>query len=203
MEVLLTDGVPVDCETVAERVGLHTNSARFHLDGLIAAGFVQKSFEKRVGKGRPRALYMATQQAPQVSEAHWSSLTRAMIIHLVNQQPDPLTKAKSAGRRWGESIAVGSRKGQEAMVGLADHLKRAGFASTVDTDDKRVMFTHCAFQTWDSAEQDPVCMMHLAMIEGYLEAADAPLEVEVLTRQPRICVAKLRQRTAGHDAPLT
>ena len=38
LEVLRAAGDPVGVQEIAERTGLHPNTARFHLDGLIGAG---------------------------------------------------------------------------------------------------------------------------------------------------------------------
>lgn len=52
------DAVPVPY--VAEHTGLHPNTARFHLDGLVDAGLAERAAKDRVRPGRPRMVYRAT-----------------------------------------------------------------------------------------------------------------------------------------------
>jgi predicted ArsR family transcriptional regulator len=46
----------------AERLGVHPNTVRFHLDGLIATGRVEQVTSDATGPGRPAHLYPARRE---------------------------------------------------------------------------------------------------------------------------------------------
>ena len=56
-------GGPLDVTEVAKLVGLHVNTARFHLDGLVEVGAADREVERREQPGRPRLLYRARPNA--------------------------------------------------------------------------------------------------------------------------------------------
>ena len=57
-------GRPVGVAAMAELTGLHRNTARFHLDGLVGDGLAERSVEERSRPGRPQTLYTARDHAP-------------------------------------------------------------------------------------------------------------------------------------------
>jgi predicted ArsR family transcriptional regulator len=59
LAALRATGAPLAVGAVADRVGLHPNTARFHLDALVEAGLADRAAEERRRPGRPRALYSA------------------------------------------------------------------------------------------------------------------------------------------------
>ena len=73
LQVLLNSSDPATVNSLAKQLGLHPNSARFHLDGLVEAGYATKS-PKIHGRGRPRLIYRATQSAPDVTNQHLRQL---------------------------------------------------------------------------------------------------------------------------------
>jgi predicted ArsR family transcriptional regulator len=48
---------PLTVAQMAKRTGLHVNTARFHLDGLVGDGLATRTVEERATPGRPRILY--------------------------------------------------------------------------------------------------------------------------------------------------
>ena len=65
----LADRGPLDAREVAERVGLHVNTVRVHLNGLVEAGLVSSETLPPQGRGRPRVAYSATAAALQTAGA--------------------------------------------------------------------------------------------------------------------------------------
>lgn len=59
LAVLRAEGAALAVERVAERVGLHVNTTREHLEVLVAAGLASRTAEARATRGRPRTLYAA------------------------------------------------------------------------------------------------------------------------------------------------
>ena len=50
---------PLSVQQVASQTGLHVNTARFHLGGLVGDGLAERAAEERDLPGRPRILYTA------------------------------------------------------------------------------------------------------------------------------------------------
>ena len=65
LAVLQDAGAPLGVTEVASRVGLHPNTARFHLDGLVESRLADRSTQVREQPGRPRVLYTARPGAVQ------------------------------------------------------------------------------------------------------------------------------------------
>ena len=57
LDVLRHAGEPLGAAEIAERTGIHVNTARFHLDALVSDGTVSQELEQSAGPGRPRAVY--------------------------------------------------------------------------------------------------------------------------------------------------
>lgn len=64
LRLLADAGGALTVEVIGAHVGLHANTVREHLDRLLAAGFVSRTAEVRVTRGRPRMLYRLTTEAP-------------------------------------------------------------------------------------------------------------------------------------------
>ena len=57
--MLRAAGSPVGVREVADRMGLHPNTARFHLDALVDAGLAVRAPQARTAPGRPSTGYQA------------------------------------------------------------------------------------------------------------------------------------------------
>ena len=55
---------PLGVREVAQRMGLHPNTARFHLEALVEAGLAVRETEDRERPGRPRIGYRAAADGP-------------------------------------------------------------------------------------------------------------------------------------------
>ena len=61
MELLRAAGSQLGVQEVAGRTGLHPNTARFHLDGLVEAGLATREPQARATPGRPSMTYRAAE----------------------------------------------------------------------------------------------------------------------------------------------
>ena len=61
---------PVGAAEVAGRLGIHPNSARFHLDALADAGMVERRSEGRSVPGRPKVLVIDDELGPRESMSY-------------------------------------------------------------------------------------------------------------------------------------
>ena len=60
LDVLRTSRQPHTIVDLAERLGVHANTVRFHLDALLRTGQVEQLMGGTAGPGRPPSLFRAT-----------------------------------------------------------------------------------------------------------------------------------------------
>ena len=70
LAVLQDAGTSLGVAEVAHQLKLHPNTARFHLDGLVDAGLVDRGTEDRDQPGRPRTLYTARPEGARAGRDH-------------------------------------------------------------------------------------------------------------------------------------
>lgn len=203
LAVVQTAARPIGVGEVADRVGLHPNTARFHLDALVEAGIVDRATEEREQPGRPRTLYAARRDAARVSRRSYRLLAEILASFVAAEVPHPASAAVQAGRAWGRYLADRPAPFQRvdadaATEQLTDVLDEIGFAPEVATRDGRrqLLLHHCPFRETAEEHRDVVCGIHLGLMQGLLEAADAPIEAEHLVPfvEPELCTADIVDR---------
>ncbi|MFZ5850475.1 MAG: helix-turn-helix transcriptional regulator [Actinomycetota bacterium] len=198
-------GRPCSVTEMAQATGLHVNTARFHLDGLVADGLAERAAEPRAIPGRPRILYTAHGAVPGPRSYR---LLAEMLTGLVSAAPDAGAAALAAGRHWGRHLVERTAPWQQVDATEAVHrlnrlLDAVGFqpethpgAGTTDTE---VRLRHCPFLEVAERHRDVVCAIHLGLMRGALEELRAPVEAASLAPfvTPSLCVAQLRTATAA------
>jgi len=193
---------PLTVAELAAGAGLHVNTARFHLDGLVRAGLATRSVEPRELPGRPRILYVATPEAEGVRSF---GLLAEMLTGLVEFFDDAPSKAVEAGRAWGRHLVDRPPPSQrvdeaEATARLARVLDAIGFQPEMRSHDTsvEVRLNHCPFREVAHRHSDVVCSLHLGLMQGALAELGAPLRAEALEPlvTPNLCVAQLARATA-------
>jgi len=201
--VLQDAGAPLGVDEVAQRVGLHTNTARFHLEGLVEDGLAERTTQVRDQPGRPRVLYAVMPGTARVGKRSYRLLAEILTSYLAAEIPQPARAAVNAGRAWGGFLAERPppfRKldANAATEQLVDALSGIGFVPEAVTAgrQRRILLHHCPFR--ETAEQygEVVCSVHLGLMRGLLDAIDAPIEAERLDPfvEPSLCVAHLANR---------
>jgi predicted ArsR family transcriptional regulator len=126
---------------VASRTGLHENTVRAHLDGLVAAGLAVREPEVRTVRGRPRLVYRPVadgappdpDRARRLDEAAArTGLTRLLLEGYGTAAADVQATAQDAGERMlgtlpGAPPAGPGGTAEDQLRALADHLDRLGF----------------------------------------------------------------------------
>lgn len=154
---------------IADQLGLHRNSARFHLDALVEAGYAVRVPGTPSGQGRPPMLYAATRDAPAMRNTHLLELAEILLDHL-SGMPDAKDVGRRTGRSWGARKAPAPSDDDAVVDALASDLSERGFGAL--RDGAKLCFARCPFRDVISQEQLPlVCAMHEGFIDGYLESA--------------------------------
>jgi predicted ArsR family transcriptional regulator len=124
---------------LAEQVGLHPNTVRFHLNRLVAAGLATRQVEQPHRPGRPRLTFSAAEgQDEDSSRRNYQLLADMLAGHLAEVAPDPAGQAADLGRAWGRYLAVrpapGRRVTTEESTGeLLRVLDDIGFSPALET----------------------------------------------------------------------
>ncbi|NHB84211.1 helix-turn-helix domain-containing protein [Tessaracoccus sp. HDW20] len=86
---------------VANELDLHKNSARFHLDALVEAGFAERAINATGSQGRPPLVFTATSSAPTIGNLHLTELVQVLISSFIQPTADSISIARQAGHNWG------------------------------------------------------------------------------------------------------
>ena len=162
MDSLRASDHPVPVSEVADAIGLHTNTARWHLDQLVDVGCVERIAESQGRRGRPRWLYKvattstAFPNGGREPDSGYRVLAEILADYLTSTQVDPTNAAISAGRTWGRRMVdsatpSGSLDTVEATRRVITLLDKLGFSpDVVDLDNsgevKPITLRTCPFR---------------------------------------------------------
>ena len=201
--LLRAAGQPLSAADVAKVTGLHLNTARFHLDGLVEDGMAQRTSELREQPGRPRILYTAEGPVPGPRSY---ALLAEILTGLVASLKDAGPVAVNAGQAWGrhlvERVAPSERVDEkEAVARLTRVLDAIGFQPEArkTRQGTEVRLRHCPFREVAQPHTDVVCAIHLGLMQGALQELRASVDATALDPfvTPNMCIAHLRSGKAG------
>jgi predicted ArsR family transcriptional regulator len=197
---------PTGVAEVAEQLGVHANTARFHLETLVADGIIERVTDLPAGPGRPRISYRARPGQAKGGARRYRLLAEILLSHL-RADAKPSEAAAAAGRAWGAHLISRPAPGQtmdqrQAIERLAAMLEDLDFdpepvaeqtnTSQPDTPG-RIRLRHCPFLELAEPHRDLVCTVHLGLMQGALTELDAPITVTELRpfAEPAACLAFL------------
>jgi predicted ArsR family transcriptional regulator len=191
---------------IAEVLGVHPNTVRFHLDTLVGDGQVEHVELDRKGPGRPPLMFQAVRQMDRGGTRHYRLLAEVLATAFANE-PDAGAKALAAGRAWGRKLDSGieappadATSADDAINHLVDVLDDLGFAPERQEVDgqQRVGLRHCPFLELAENRTSVVCPVHFGLMQGAMETWKAPVSVDRLEAfvEPDLCVAHLVRRKA-------
>ena len=211
LEVLRVSTVPLDAQAIAEKVGLHANTVRSHLDQLVEAGLVESSAQPRTTPGRPRLLFRATATAGAGPQDSYKVLAGILASGMGGGAPAPGEVATEAGRRWGHQVTRHGAAGAEpvdaarALDRIVALLDDVGFTPTISDTASPASAAHafgvatvielhrCPFYDVAREHSDVVCAVHLGLLQGALEQMQSPpatIRLEPFVR-PDLCLVHL------------
>lgn len=199
LALLRTAGRSLSAAEVADSTGLHLNTARFHLDGLVQDRLAQRTAEPRDVPGRPRVLYSADGPAPGPRSY---ALLAEMLTGLVEALEDAEPAAVESGQAWGRHLVERAAPSErvdsaEALERLNRVLDAIGFQPQVRHSKKgtQVELRHCPFREVAEKHADVVCAIHLGLMRGALSELHAPIEAVSLEAfvRPNLCVAHMQE----------
>jgi len=106
IQLLRDTRTPLSVPQVAEAVGVHVNTARFHLESLVDSGLAQRSQQPRSTPGRPRVLYVGTLPNQTHERAQGYRLLAETLTQTVQKHfPEPSRTLYDVGLMWGHRLA--------------------------------------------------------------------------------------------------
>jgi predicted ArsR family transcriptional regulator len=211
LDLLRASDTPLGVQEIAERTGLHLNTARFHLDGLVDAGLAAREAESRDQPGRPRMVYRPVLTDAATGTRSYRLLAEILTDVAARATPDPAGLAAEAGRAWGRYLTDRPAPFQritsdDAITSLAAVLTDIGFNPAVVPAGNRaqILLRHCPFREIAEHSQEIVCAVHLGLVQGVLAELRAPVTADRLEPfvEPRLCRAHLsiQDPAPGHPA---
>lgn len=176
----------LDTNRLAEAVGLHPNTVRWHLGVLTDAGLVHSAPQHQKRRGRPSVLYRLTADGAARDRDEYRLLA-TMLTAALSSDDAGEDLAYETGARWGRHLHAA-----EPEIGVAELLDRQGFAA--DEHDDRIEMRRCPFYALAEESPEVICTLHRGIIDGALAAGSTGLTVERLDPfvEPALCVAHLR-----------
>jgi predicted ArsR family transcriptional regulator len=199
LRLLRSSPGPLSIVAIAEELGVHPNTVRFHLDSLLAGRQVEQVEHGRKGPGRPPLMFQAVRQMDRGGTRHYRMLAEILTEALAADR-NPRAKAVAAGRAWGRNLessaktakAPSAEEAVDQLVGVLDDL---GFAPERRTSDGQhlVGLRHCPFLELAETRGSVVCPIHLGLMQGALETWAAPVSVDRLDAfvEPDLCLAHI------------
>ncbi len=201
LDMLRAATSPLGVREVAQRMGHHPNTARFHLEALVEADLAVRETEGREAPGRPRIGYRAVAGGPG-GRRRYRLLAEMLTSLIAGTMPAPGTAAEEAGREWGAYLTEQPPPYQrlsaaEAIAKLTAIMEELGFAprAEVGADGGRYLLClrQCPFREVAEHHQDVICSLHLGLMRGALARMRAPVTADRLDPfvEPSLCVARL------------
>ena len=193
----------LDAQALADRIGLHPNTVRWHLGILADAGIVASRPAERTTPGRPRVVYSLRDDV-ETAERENYRLLATILAGTMSELEDGPARAAAAGRAWGRYLVRRPppnvrTSDADATREVVDLLGHQGFRPEARNGEIR-MHT-CPFRELAQSElartgRGIVCAIHQGLIAGALDELGSALDVERLEPfvEPELCVARLGRR---------
>ncbi len=193
-------GTALPVTTIAATVGLHPNSARFHLDALVDQGLAERADEQRDRPGRPKSLYRAAPH--QLSQADaLQGVARALVRHLGRLDDGRGEQAEAAGRMWGEELATAAHA-VPPIERVMSTLEALGYRPRAGESEDVIVLTPCPLRSLledaGTGGLPTICRLHLGLMRG-LVSDDPSCTVTGLEAliTPDTCVARIQRRAVA------
>ncbi len=168
-------GEPRSIGSIAETLGLHVNTVREHLDGLVTSGLALRSRLAPQGRGRPGWGYAARPGATAASVGEYAMLAKVLADHVAAQGGDVQGDMRRLGRGWGEALVrrrvdAGQEPAATADREVVSLLGELGF-DPEGSPSGCLRLRQCPMLEVARQRPDVVCSVHHGMVEGALAAA--------------------------------
>jgi len=200
----LTDQGRLDARELAERVGLHVNTVRVHLNVLADAGLVDSETLRTRSRGRPRVAYRTTVEVGDEGSRRYRLLAEILTALVARFGPDS-EQLEEIGEAWGryfvEVPPSTKLSDEDAVAKVVDLLADVGFEPQLARDrrGKKILMRPCPFLELARSHQEIICPIHLGLMRGALAELGAATRATALEPfvRPDLCVARLAAGASG------
>lgn len=185
---------PVTVAAIANGLGIHPNTVRFHLDDLVARGQVERVPGETAGPGRPPHVFR-TRRGMDPEGPRSYRLLAEIALGAIATGPDPTSQALETGRTWGAFLlgrppSATTVTEEEAMGRLLELLAELGF-SPERSPGNAIGLRNCPFLELVDSHAQILCPLHLGVMQGAVTVLTTDVAVDRLEpfAEPGLCLA--------------
>lgn len=163
---------PLSTADIADRLGLHPNTVRPHLERMRDVGLLAVEVDGRGTVGRPQHRYSLTADAPSLGlEPPTFPLLAGMLANVAAACGPDVEVVAAAGRVHGRHAAATRTDAGSCIAAVTDELAELGFDPAVGEDGTTttIAFTRCPYRELAEAFPELVCHLHRGIVEGMVE----------------------------------
>ena len=157
---------------VSERLDLHANTVRPHLERMREVGLLDVEIDNRGTVGRPQHRYFLAADAPSLGlePSAFRLLARLLAATAARSGATP-DEVAAMGRDHGRAAAFARVDAGTCVTALMAELSELGFdpAAAVDGATTSIAFTNCPFRELAQAFPEVVCHLHRGIVEGFVD----------------------------------
>ena len=199
---LMASSAPLSTAELAERLTLHQNTIRPHLERMREVGLLEVDSGSKGVVGRPQHRYRLAPGAPGAGMEPPAVAVLAGLLAEVaasgcageNAGDQVADVGRAEGRRMADNIRR-QRPGLSCQQAVAEVMGRLGFGMETADEGGRLnlTFTHCPFRDLAEAHPEVVCHLHRGIAEGAAELDGDVTDFGTLA-DPRPCRAAMAVR---------
>ena len=210
LDTLRASDSPMSILDIADQLGLHVNTVRFHLHVLTDSGRVEQVAPTHTSPGRPPLMFRAHRGMDPAGPRNYELLAGALATHL-SADSGSSGKATEAGRDLGRRLAATSSATVSSDAQATDHLIGTlgdlGFSPRrrSSAGANQIELRHCPFLDLVPEHQAVICPLHLGLMQGVLAAQGAQITVEQLEpfAEADLCLAHLGSTSASSPTSMS
>jgi predicted ArsR family transcriptional regulator len=194
---------PAGTVELAERLELHPNGVRVHLERLAQEGLVERA-RVRQGRGRPPDAWMIAAGAQPGGRApHAYQDLGRWLARVLRNRRGGLRGIEETGREIGCELApTGSPKDADA---LSSTLTALGFQPAIearDDDRLRICLGNCPYRDAVRENQPAICALHRGITRGLLDVLEPQARLTgFVPHDPDQAGCQIELRGVRHQAP--
>ncbi|MBW3668637.1 MAG: helix-turn-helix domain-containing protein [Actinobacteria bacterium] len=157
---------------IAERLGLHPNTVRPHLERMRDTGLLDVEVDARGSVGRPQHRYSPAADAPSLGlEPPTFPLLAGLLANVAAASNPESEVVAEAGRVHGRHAGSQRADAGSCVAAVTAELAELGFdpASGEDGRTTTIAFTRCPYRELAEAFPELVCHLHRGIVEGMVE----------------------------------
>lgn len=187
---------PIRVRDLVDQLGLHENTIREHLEGLVESAHAERVQLTSTGRGRPSYGYLAREDfVAQIEPGarDYASLALVLARQLAAIGDDPRKIAISAGDEWARQFVDLEQKIPESKIAVRKRiigiLKSLGYSPKSNAKRNIIRLHTCPLLSAAQLEPEIICSVHLGLVRGLVAlAGDNPDEVELIQfAEPGYC----------------